>query len=409
MGLFNKWASDAPPVSDAQLPPCDHASGLAGLLKFALWVSSEYLSRMTIWIVFAIMTAATAGALLWPLGRQGKTAPSRTSFGQQVYRDQLAELDRDVARGAIGADDASAARNEIARRLIAESGEAAQSPAAPSPRAAWFVMAIIPAIALPLYWQFGSPSLRDVPLASRLENAVANNDFAALVAKVESHIAANPNDAKGWMVLANAYERMERYGDAASAYASIIRLSKPEAGLYADYGRMLVLADDGLVSADAARAFAEALRLDPKHQAARFFYGLALKQEGKTGEALALWKGLLADAPGDAPWRGGLEREIAALTGVNAPALTQEQMAAGEQMSSADRDRMIRSMVDGLELRLRANGDDIVGWQRLIRARIVLGEMERAREAYNRARSHFTGKPEALTTLAALARELRIE
>src|SRR6185436_7916158 len=114
-------------------------------------------------------------------------------------------------------------------------------------------------------------------------------------------------------------------------------------------------------------------------QAARFFYGLALKQEGKTGEALALWKGLLADAPSDAPWRGGLEREIAALTGVNAPALTQQQMAAGEQMKSADRDRMIRSMVDGLELRLRTNGDDIEGWQRLIRARIVLGEMEKAR------------------------------
>src|SRR5262245_14864010 len=72
---------------------------------------------MVIWISFAIMTAGVLAALLWPLGREGKPQPVRAAFGRAVFRDQLAELDRDVARGAIGREEAAGARNEIARRM----------------------------------------------------------------------------------------------------------------------------------------------------------------------------------------------------------------------------------------------------------------------------------------------------
>jgi tetratricopeptide (TPR) repeat protein len=75
-------------------------------------------------------------------------------------------------------------------------------------------------------------------------------------------------------------------------------------------------------------AFKEALKLEPKQPAARFFSGLAYKQEGKTREALQTWKALLDDSPADAPWRAGLEREIADLSGVKAPVLSDEQVAA---------------------------------------------------------------------------------
>jgi cytochrome c-type biogenesis protein CcmH len=363
---------------------------------------------MAIWIILAAMTAGVVAVLLSPLGRR-RSNPSRAAYGQAVFRDQLAELDRDEARGAIGAEEAAAARNEVSRRLIGEAEELPRAPAIPSRPVSWLVVGLIPAIALPLYLHFGSPALKDVPLNKRLASAVENNDFDALVAKVEAHLAANPNDVKGWAVLAPAYKRMERYGDAATAYANILRLSAPTADLYADYAEMLASASGGMVTAEAAKAFGEALKLDPKHAAARFFTGLALKQEGKSEEALAMWKALLADTPPDAPWRKGLEREIADLTGVKAPALNEEQIAAAQSMNASDREGMIRSMVDGLEARLAGNGDDIEGWQRLMRARVVLGEMDKAKAAYAKAKEHFGGKPEMLATLAATARELKVE
>ncbi|MFL5260678.1 MAG: tetratricopeptide repeat protein, partial [Hyphomicrobiales bacterium] len=187
------------------------------------------------------------------------------------------------------------------------------------------------------------------------------------------------------------------------------RLSKPTADLYTSLGQMIAIASQGLVTAEAAKAFEAALALDPKHPAARFFKALGLKQEGKTEEALAIWNALLKDTPADAPWRAGLEQEIASITGVKAPTLSPEQMAAAENMSAEDRQTVIRSMVDGLEARLATNGDDLEGWQRLIRARVVLGETDKAKASYGKAREHFGKSPEALSTLAATAKELRIE
>jgi cytochrome c-type biogenesis protein CcmH len=361
---------------------------------------------MTMWIIFAVMTAALLAVVLSPLGR-GRAAPSRSAFGQAVFRDQLAELDRDVARGTIGAEEAAAARNEIARRLIAEKEEPASQPSAPL-RASWIVVAIVPAIALPLYLQFGSPHLKDVPLEARLARAVENNDFDALVAKAEARLAANPNDLQGWAVLAPAYKRMRRYGDAARAYENILRLSRPTADLYAGFAEMLVFANEGMVTQDASKVFDKALKLDPKHPAARFFQGLALKQEGKESEALVAWKALLAETPADAGWRISLEQEIASLSGIKAPALTQEQIAAARDMSTADRQSMIHSMVDGLEARLRTDGDDIEGWRRLIRARVVLGETDKAKTAYLAAKRRFQDRDDAIASLDSLAHELGI-
>ncbi len=361
---------------------------------------------MTIWIVFALMTAALVAVLLRPLGRT-KAAPSRSAFGQAVFRDQLAELDRDVARGMIGAEEAAAARNEIARRLITAEEEPASRTSAPL-RVSWIVVLIIPAIALPLYLQFGSPQLKDVALEARLASAVENNDVAALIRKVERHLAANPGDLEGWKVLATAYKGIGRYGDAARAYENIVRLSTPTADLYGNFAEMLVLANEGTVTGEAARAIDQALKLDGKQPAARFLQGLALKQEGKEAQALAAWKSLLAETPADAPWKITLEREIASLSGVKAPALTQQQIAAAQDMSPADRQSMIRSMVDGLEARLASDGNDIEGWRRLIRARTVLGETDAAKTAYLAAKRHFQDRNDAIASLDSLADELGI-
>ena len=90
------------------------------------------------------------------------------------------------------------------------------------------------------------------------------------------------------------------------------------------------------------------------------------------------------------------------------PQFSAEQMAAAQQMPQADQQAMIRGMVEGLDAKLRANPADADGWVRLIRARMVLGETDKAAAAYRDARKAFLGDARQLTALQQAARDLNV-
>jgi cytochrome c-type biogenesis protein CcmH len=363
-----------------------------------------------IWIVFAAMTAAVIALLLRPVLRRGVTesAADRNAYDRAVFRDQLAELDRDLERGVIGQAEAGAARNEIARRLIAASEQPGPAPSGAARTVALVAVLIVPIVALPLYLKAGSPGLPDVPLSERMAEAEARGDYEALIVKVEQHLAQNPDDLEGWKVLAPAYRRSMRFADTVEAYRNIVRLSPPDAVNLSDYGEAMVLANQGMVPAEAHDLFVKALALDPKQPKARFFDALALKQEGKTAEAKAAFEAFLKDTPEDAPWRPMLLAEMQDM-GARPPALDSQTMQDAASMSPEEQQAMIRSMVDGLDEKLKANPDDLEGWLRLIRARGVLGEADKAKAAYEKALAQFSGNEDALARIAALGREMNIQ
>ena len=326
----------------------------------------------------------------------------------EVYRSQLRDLDAEVARGQVPASEEKAMRNEIARRILAESNvNPANAGAGASPLVASMFALMIPAIALPAYIYAGNPSQRDTPLSVRLSNAVANNDLDAMTAQVERHLAERPDDVNGWKILASVYAQLGRYLDSANAYQQVLRLEQPTTETYAELGEALVMEGQGIVSSTAAQAFQAALALNANNPKAAYYQALALKQGGNTAAAREKFEALLQTSPADAPWRKVIQKELADLA--KAPQLTEQQMAASKEMQAEDRQQMIKSMVDGLEQKLTSNGDDIDGWLRLIRARTVLGETDRAREALLRAQSLFRDKPPLIASLDALARELKLQ
>ena len=363
-----------------------------------------------IWIVFAAMTAAVIGALLLPVvsSKPAGSVAERNAHDRAVFRDQLAELDRDVERGTIGQADADAARNEISRRLIAAAQEPARRTVSTFAWAAIAATLIVPAVALPLYLRAGNPQLPDVPHAWRMENAEKNGDIDALIEKVEQHLLGNPDDVQGWQILAPAYRRAQRWDDAVEAYRNIIRLSPPDATNISDYAEAQVMANQGMVTAPAHALFQQALNLDPKLPKARFYDALALKQEGKTEEAKAAFDAFLKDTPADAPWRPMLLSEMQDIS-ARPPALDQQTMANASNMSASDQQAMIRSMVDGLDQKLAANPDNLDGWLRLIRARAVLGDTDKAKASYKKALDQFGGNQAALAQLSALGKEMSLE
>jgi cytochrome c-type biogenesis protein CcmH len=356
---------------------------------------------MTLWFVFALMTVAAIFAVLWPLGRSA----SASAGGSEavVYRDQLAEIDRDVAAGLIGVSEAEAARVEIGRRLLAAADGERNLPARSNLglRRASAIVALVglPIAAVTFYLAFGSPRLGDFPLASRTRTADVNQPLDNMVAQVEAHLEKNPADGRGWTVLAPVLARLGRYDDAVRAYRNAITYAGDSAERRSDLGEALAGAAGGVVTAEAKAEFERAVAQSAGEPKASYFLGLAAEQDGRQADAAAIWRGMLAKAPADAPWRPLIEAALARVGDPAAPALSSDAMAAAKDMNEADRGAMIRGMVDRLATRLKQNGDDVEGWLRLVRAYMVMGERDKALSALAEARQAVASDAERLRQL----------
>jgi cytochrome c-type biogenesis protein CcmH len=349
---------------------------------------------MTLWFVFALMTAAAIFAVLWPLGQ---AANAQAGSDLAVYRDQLDEIERDRAAGLIGAAEADAARVEVSRRLIAAADAAEFTHLLPIGSPLWRRRAVtvgavvlLPIIAAAFYLALGSPQLPGQPLAERVREAHQGRSIASLVSEAEAHLERNPDDIRGYEVLAPVYLRMGRFADAVSARRKLLTLGGETAGRQSDLGEALVAAANGVVTAEAKSAFERAMALEPEELKARFYIGLAAEQDGDRAKAAEIWRTMMKNAPADAPWvpmvREALARVDAQSPGNTAPGPTADDIAAAGAMSEKDRGDMIRNMVIRLADRLKENGSDVEGWQRLLRAYLVLGEREKAISAADAAK-----------------------
>ena len=368
---------------------------------------------MTLWFLLAMMTAAAMLAVLWPLSRN---VVRRAGTDVAVYRDQLEELERDRATGLIAEAEFAAARIEVARRLIA-AADAAGAPAVPPVPAvslrrrrgvAVTALVLLPLGTAALYWTLGSPNLPGAPLADRAQVALAETQIDSLVAQVEAHLERNPEDGRGWEVIAPVYLRLGRFDDAVKARRNALRLNGANAAREGDYGEALVTAAKGVVTNDAKAAFERALSHERGDVKARYFLGLAAEQDGKREQAATIWATLLAEAPADAPWAGLVQQSLARVAKVpSGPG--EEDVAAAAKLSPEERAAMVRGMVDRLAARLRQDGSDVEGWQRLIRAYMVLGEREKAKAAAADARQANPGNADTLRRIDELSKTLGLD
>jgi cytochrome c-type biogenesis protein CcmH len=355
---------------------------------------------MTLWFVFALMTAAAIFAVLWPL-RRGARPPSDGSE-TAVYKDQLAEIDRDVASGLIGSSEAEAARIEISRRLLSAADSRRNPPVASNIRrrsAAITALVGLPIVAAVFYLPLGSPRLGDFPLAERARAPDVRQPLDTLVAQVEAHLEKNPADGRGWSVLAPVLARLGRYDDAVRAYRNSISYNGDNAERRADLGEAITATAGGVVTSEAKAEFERAVALNTDEAKANYFLGVAAEQDGRTAEAASIWRAMLAKGPPDAPWRPVVQAALARVGGSTAPALSDDAVAAAKGMNETDRGAMIRGMVERLASRLKQNGDDVEGWLRLVRAYMVMGDRDKAKGALSDARQAVANDAERLRQL----------
>jgi cytochrome c-type biogenesis protein CcmH len=276
-------------------------------------------------LVLSGMTAVVVLGLLLPLLHRWRAPAARRQYDRAVYRAQLEELERDVARGVIGGAEAQAARLEIERRLLAAA--AARAPGrvqsvnlgaatvrVGNSRALALAAALIIAGGAGLvYLRLGAPGVPDVPFAERQEAAPAGQnphsgqaphmDMAEAAKILAAKLAADPNNPQGWLMYARTEAMLGNWQASADAYSHAIAQGQTNPDVYAGYGEMLVLQTDGIVGPPARAAFASALQRDAKNEVARYYDALADAQSGESKRAIATWQALAADLPEDSPMR----------------------------------------------------------------------------------------------------------
>ena len=370
---------------------------------------------MTLWLLFALMTAATIFAVLWPLGRR---KPLRPGSDVAVYRDQLDEIQRDHSAGLIGTAEAEAARVEVSRRLIAAADAAETQKPALETSSIWrrrvtaiAGLVLLPAGAVALYLTLGSPDLPGGPLVARVQTPSDARKVENMVAQVEDHVARNPNDGRAWEVLAPVYMRLGRYDDAVRAFRNSLSLNGSNAAREADLGEAMVLAANGVVTAEAKTQFDRALKLDGQDVMARFYLGMAADQDGRRTEAEKIWRDLLAGAPPGAPWVEMVQRTLSRTAPAGTAAATPTAPGGGSGTPPADHD--VNTMVERLAERLKKDGSDAEGWLQLVRSYRVLGQNDKMQAAIADARKalandaaklrQFGDGIEAATSVAPMA------
>jgi cytochrome c-type biogenesis protein CcmH len=392
----------------------------------------EDMEMIAFWIAAGGMGLAILALFLLALIRARAEIASAAEYDLKVYRDQLAEIDRDLARGTLPADEADRQRTEVSRRLLEADRARQTGDTTASTRGILVAGVLILALIGSSYWVYirlGAPGYPDLPLATRLamsDELRANRapqaemeaqaaaarpapaepdaDFAQLMDQLRAAVADRPDDQRGLELLATNEARLGNLPEARIAQEQLIRLKGDSATAedHAALAELMIMAAGGLVSAEAEDELAQALTLDASNGTARYYYGLMAAQVGRFDRTFGLWEPLLRDSPPDAPWIAPIRAQIAdvaaragveytapaALPGPDADALT----AAGE-MSEEDRQAMVEGMVAQLGERLSTEGGTVEEWARLISSLAVLNRMDEAAEIYAEALEVFDGSP----------------
>ncbi|MBL4722044.1 MAG: c-type cytochrome biogenesis protein CcmI, partial [Alphaproteobacteria bacterium] len=277
---------------------------------------------MMVWAVLIAMTAVAFAIILLPLLRSRDAAPDSAAFDVEVYKDQLTQTISEYDRGLLSADQATAAKTEISRRLLEADARRGDEIIAASTGGRWAVAAPIivlaPALALGFYAWRGSPDLPGQPYVERgVERAAANAQrdntlsLDAAAKKLADQLKKNPANYDGWLLLARTYMNIQRYGDAADAFGHALGLKSGDADLRSAYGEALTFAADGAVTPAARTVFMATKRQSPNDPRARFYLALALFRGGDKQKALDQWVGLMRDSTANAPWLPAVRQRIA--------------------------------------------------------------------------------------------------
>lgn len=246
-------------------------------------------------ILIIVATAALVLPSLWFGKRRRAVDADRKAANLAIFRDQLAELERERSEGSLAAEDYEQARSELQRRLLDEvdiaDGDTAASPATSRPTAIVLLL-LLPIAAMGGYALLGNPAALD-PVNTAPQKQMTAADIEGMVAKLAAKMQDNPDDMNGWVMLGRSYKMLGRYAEAVDAYAKAEAFIAQDPELLASYAETLAMASGKGLSGKARTLIDQALKLDPKHAHSLFLAGAAAMEAGDAKNGIAYWEALL--------------------------------------------------------------------------------------------------------------------
>lgn len=265
---------------------------------------------LTFWIIAALFTLLALWFVLPPLLQ--KTADDNTverrAANVLIYQDQFKEMETDLKNGLVSEEQYQQDKDELERRLLEDvkvTDPESSSPSTGTRKFAYGVATAIPIGAIAFYLVVGSPKAISPSLptaeapaqASQPGGPMSAQQIAANVEKLAKKLEQNPNDAQGWLMLARSYTSMERFSEAAAAYARATALNDGDASIWADYAEALAMSSGQRLAGKPTEAVNRALQIDPKNQKALALAGSAAYETGDYQKAVDYWQKLLPLLP----------------------------------------------------------------------------------------------------------------
>ncbi|MCB9993438.1 MAG: c-type cytochrome biogenesis protein CcmI [Hyphomicrobiaceae bacterium] len=349
---------------------------------------------MTFWLLAAALCALVL-VTLWLSARQGARV-ARPDDGQggerALFRARLKDIETDLDMGRMGEAEAESARAELAREVmrLEDTSHVSHHPAG---RKQWAVMGLtvllVPVLAFWVYSELGRPELPSLPLAARPEAQIGNLSFEEAISRVEARMQQDPSDVRGWQVLGPAYMQLERFGDAVNAFGRINALSEPTAATLTDEAEARIMFNNGHFDTDISSLLDRAHTLDPKDVRTLYYIAGGATAAEQWDKAETAWTELLALSDGTEAWRPAAERGLLLAQNkgeLPADAAPPAAPANGGNLDLSPEQRdMVQGMVEGLADRLYSDGGTVEEWTRLVRSRLVLGDLETAKLDYEKA------------------------
>ena len=265
------------------------------------------------WVICALMIVIALAFVVPPALQRFEQSNIATEDGRKqaniaVYSDQLSELEADLRNGLISEEQYAQDRDEIERRLL-EDTATTQSKTAAVPlnaRNTAYVLGIgLPLLAIVSYLMIGEPERITNPApvgaapsaSSAAPQERSQEEIDANVAKLAQRLEQNPNDAQGWTMLARSYSSMEKFSEAANAYAKATELNPKDADLWADYAFAMAMAGGRSLEGKPVELIDRALKVDPENLKALQLAGSAAFQAKDYKKAVDYWQRVLKKVP----------------------------------------------------------------------------------------------------------------
>ena len=261
----------------------------------------------------SLIALVSLAILLRPLIRnraRGETL-TRQQINADIYRDEIAELDRDREAGLLAEADHRQAVEELQRRLLEDSTEGdGESAAAPGSRRGSLVALgiLLPAFAVSLYLLLGNPAGLDPKKAAPEATA---EDIERMVSGLAARLEKEPENLQGWVMLARSYKALGRYAEAEKAFVRAMKVVEADAQLLSDYAEVLALNADGNLQGRPAKLIDKALKIDPDNLQAHLLAGTAAYQRRDYKKAVTHWERILEQLPADSEDARSLSESIA--------------------------------------------------------------------------------------------------